>query len=376
MTDSSKELIVPIDLNPETAVALFTEESEFDNLLKRITEQTDSHEPDTSTAKGRDEIKSLAYKVTRTKTTLDDLGKAVKEDAQKTVDAVDASRKRMRDTLDDLKTKVRKPLTDYEAAEKEKDDAVNADLNKLAELKTVPFNATPASIQEMQEQVATISGRNDWRGKEEKADTLIEACRSIHSQALSAAQERERMEAENARLQKEREEAEARERERAEKERAEAEERERQEAARKAAEEAQAAEMEQLRREKAEAEEKARQAEESAQREREEADRAAKAREQEERERQERERLAAEKAEADRIEAERQEKLRAEREAAEREAAEKREAERKAKEAEEREGRMINAGNDLREVCGLDDDTAGKVVKAIADGQIENLSFC
>ena len=76
MTDSS-DLIVPIDLTPAKAVAMFTEDKEFDELFAKIKAQTDSFEPDLSTVKGRDAIKSLAYKVTRTKTALDEMGKGV-----------------------------------------------------------------------------------------------------------------------------------------------------------------------------------------------------------------------------------------------------------------------------------------------------------
>lgn len=199
MTDNT-DLIIPIELDHKQAVAFFTKADEFEKLFARIKEQTDSHAPDISTSKGRDEIRSLAHKVTRTKTTLDALGKAVKEDAQKTVDAVDSTRRKMREQMDALKDQVRKPLTEYEAEEARKDQEVNSDLATLANLKMVPFNASIDRIQSMQSHVQQLAMRNDWRGHEEKAQTLIDACMTIHKSALESARERARIEAENEKL--------------------------------------------------------------------------------------------------------------------------------------------------------------------------------
>lgn len=368
MSTEKNELIVPIDFDEKQAVSLFTSDNEFDALFKKIKDQTDAHEPDITTVKGRDEIKSLAYKVTRTKSTLDEMGKRMKAEAQKTVTAVDATRKKIRDQLDELKVSVRKPLTDYENAESEKDQVVNSDLNRLAELKNIPFNATSESIAQMQSEVQEISTRNDWRGKEEKAEALLDVCRSIHSQALSAAQDRERLEAENVRMQQERERMIQEQRQREAQEREQSAERERQEKARQDAEAAQSAEMERLKREKDEADQRAKDAETAAQYERDQAEQNRIAREREALER-------AKQAEQDRIEVERQAKLKAEQELAEREAVEKREAERKAKDIQEREARLDVALNDLMEVCDLTRDDAKNVIDSIDDGKIKHINF-
>lgn len=346
MTNETTDLIVPIDLDQKQAVALFTEKDEFEKLYAQIKQQTDAHEPDVSTTKGRDEIKSLAYKVTRTKTTLDDLGKGVKEEAQKTVDAVDSARKTMRDKLDALKTQVRKPLTDYEADEKLKDDAVNAALNRLAQLKTVPFDATPQDIMAMQSEVADIGKRNDWRGKEDKQEALIDACQTVLRQALNAAQERERMAIENARLQKEREEIEVKQRAQAEKERLEAEERDRQAKARQQAEAEQKAKIEALERDKKEAEQRAVEAEKRAEREAEQAQQRA-------------------KDEADRIEREKLAKIEQEHE----------EARRQKKAKEERKARLEKSSDAIATHTTLDTNLCRAIIKLIADGKIPHVRF-
>lgn len=195
MTDS-KELIVPIDLSPEKAFAMFTEDKEFDELFASIKAQTDAHEPDLETAKGRDEIKSLAYKVTRTKTFLDNLGKGVKEDAQKTVDAVDAHRRRMKAKLDDLAATVRKPVTEFEEKEKTRIEKLNAALNQVNDLKRIPFDAKATDIEGMIDTLEIVSRETDWQDKAEQAKQSIDDTGQILHTALDAAKTRE----ENARL--------------------------------------------------------------------------------------------------------------------------------------------------------------------------------
>jgi len=74
-----------------------------DDILKKIKEQVRSHVGDMSTKSGRESIASIAHKVARTKTTLDNMGKELMADARKTVDTVNAERKKLRDELDKLK---------------------------------------------------------------------------------------------------------------------------------------------------------------------------------------------------------------------------------------------------------------------------------
>jgi hypothetical protein len=112
-------LIVLDDKNP---LDLFLIDSSLDDILKKVRDKTSGFVPDTSTAKGRDEIKALAYKVTRSKTLLDKAGKAlvdVEREKTKDIDAriakINISRRRAVAYLDALQGEVRGPLNDYEA---------------------------------------------------------------------------------------------------------------------------------------------------------------------------------------------------------------------------------------------------------------------
>lgn len=261
---------------------------------------------DISTDKGRKAIASLAYKVARSKTALDDMGKGLVEETKKQVALIDADRRVIRDRLDALKDEVRKPLDDFEAAEKARTKA-HEDAIQVME-RTASFLVAELSVGEIEGRIAYLAEvfARDWQEFGKRASEVRDRSHAALTDLLDRTH---KAIAERAELERLRQEA----AERAAREEAERIEREKQEAADRAAEQAR------------------REAEEKARREREEAERAAAAeRERIEREAQaERERAAAEQARVER------EKREAEERAAQAER-DRLEAERRAKEAEER----------------------------------------
>lgn len=115
MTEKEAQTNGLIVVAKTTAMDVFTKSESLDPLLAQITEKAKSLVPDTSTAKGRKEIASIAYQVARTKTYLDSLGKELVDDLKEIPKKIDASRKKTRDYLDALASEVRKPLDDWEA---------------------------------------------------------------------------------------------------------------------------------------------------------------------------------------------------------------------------------------------------------------------
>jgi len=111
-----KELVL-FDASKINAVAIFADKDSIDPILRQIEAEVISHVPDVSTNKGRDYIASLAHKVAKSKVALDDAGKNLVAGWKEQAKVVDESRKHARDYLDDLKERVRKPLTDWENAE-------------------------------------------------------------------------------------------------------------------------------------------------------------------------------------------------------------------------------------------------------------------
>jgi len=110
-----QELLVIEKLTP----AIFTNKG-IDPLLEDIKKRVADFKPDISTDDGRQEIKSFAYKIARSKTALDDMGKELVSEWKSKSKLVDAERKRVRDAMDEMRDAVRKPLTDWEDAEKER----------------------------------------------------------------------------------------------------------------------------------------------------------------------------------------------------------------------------------------------------------------
>ena len=84
----------------ETALQVYSAANGLDPFLQKIREEIDSFVPDVATRKGREAIASIAYKVARSKTALDNVGKELVAELKEVPKKIDAERKRMRDLLD------------------------------------------------------------------------------------------------------------------------------------------------------------------------------------------------------------------------------------------------------------------------------------
>jgi hypothetical protein len=136
-----KELI---KIESVTALDVFNNAG-LDPLLEQIKDEVRSFVPDLSTVTGRKAIASLAAKVAKSKTYLDGLGKDLVADQKAAIKTVDAERKRMRDDLDLLKIEARKPLTDWEDAEKTRVEVLN---KRLADLEGMSAEVNPETFEE------------------------------------------------------------------------------------------------------------------------------------------------------------------------------------------------------------------------------------
>lgn len=128
----SKELIQIQSIKP---LELFTERG-ADLILKEIKDQVDTFISDISTLEGRKQIKTMSYRIARSKTALDDLGKNLVSDWKAKAKLVDNERKKIRDTLDELRDGIRQPLTDFENAEKERIQTREVRIEAMKDMKT------------------------------------------------------------------------------------------------------------------------------------------------------------------------------------------------------------------------------------------------
>lgn len=106
-----------IEIPKANVLEVFSADKGLAPYMAKIRAEIDAFVPDVSTQSGRDAIASIAYKVARSKTALDAVGKDLVADLKELPKKIDASRKAMRDTLDAWKDEVRAPLTAWEQAE-------------------------------------------------------------------------------------------------------------------------------------------------------------------------------------------------------------------------------------------------------------------
>lgn len=200
---------------------LFTDDG-LQGILQDIESQAMTHVPDIETDQGRKDIASMAYKVTRSKTLIDKMGKEVVADWKKKAKKIDGYRKQARDFLDDLKEKVRQPLTDYEAEQQKlKEEEERKEKEKIDQRQTAICRYNP-HIPYMEIALATDEefdamlqkAKSDWEA-EEKRVAEQEAERKAEEERL--AKQKAEQDAKEAELKKQADELAAKEREEREK---------------------------------------------------------------------------------------------------------------------------------------------------------------
>ena len=115
-------------IEKKNAMAVFTNNDQLDPLIELIEKEARSLVPDVTTKKGRDAIASMAHKVARSKTYIDNAGKDLVAELKALPKQIDESRRVVRERLDALKDEVRRPLTEWEAEQEriKAEEAMNA----------------------------------------------------------------------------------------------------------------------------------------------------------------------------------------------------------------------------------------------------------
>lgn len=114
---TESELMLSEKFKSLTAMKLF-ETSTIEKVVSYVTKKAKAHTPDIKTDKGRKAIASNSAEVSRSKTFLEKIGKAKSAEIKKDAKTLDASRKYMKESLDELRDEMRQPLTDWEEDEK------------------------------------------------------------------------------------------------------------------------------------------------------------------------------------------------------------------------------------------------------------------
>ena len=197
----STDLVV---LDSVKAAEIFHTEESLDVYLKKAVAFADSFVADTTTAKGRSEITSRASKVVKLKNTLDGMGKDLVSEQKAEIKRVDAIRKHARDTLDELKVRIRKPLTDWEEAEKVRQEKIDEHLNLLR----LFIDRPPATVETLNDASGTIDDieKFDFGDNKTHAEVLIESARKAITHGLAEIERQEELEAERKKREEEQQE--------------------------------------------------------------------------------------------------------------------------------------------------------------------------
>lgn len=156
--------VEPLDLikiEPTKVQELFTKDGALMPILERLAKEVRSVIQDSTTAKGREAIKSLAYKIAQAKTALEAQGVALNRELKALPTAVDRNKKVAREFLEALQAEIRKPVTDFEAAE-----AAAAEARRLEE----EAAALARQVDADHEIGLTLNWAYDQRRAQEQAD--------------------------------------------------------------------------------------------------------------------------------------------------------------------------------------------------------------
>jgi len=201
---------------PKTAgelEAAFISGDYTDRLIEEIRTKAKSVVGDINTAKGRKAYISMAATVRSSKVAIDDAGKTLVAEMKKRPALVDASRRKIREALDELAIEIRQPVTDWEAEQEriKAEEALAAAHTEALEMNEA-FDKAAAEKFESDHEIALLM--NDKHDRElAEAARLAEQQRIEHEQRIAReAEERVKREAEE-KAKRDREEVERRERE-------------------------------------------------------------------------------------------------------------------------------------------------------------------
>lgn len=190
----SDELIV---IEKKTAAAAFHDDVEvtkfYDLVKEKALALTDG--ADMATKKGRDAVRSTAAKISKTKTALDRIGADEADEMRRQVATIDGRRKLIREKFDELRDETRKPLSDWEEAEKARVTRIEETIAKVRDLGRIAFGETARQIQDRIDQLPThdLSFYAEFK---DEAQLVLETSYNALVQAKTVQENREKEQAE------------------------------------------------------------------------------------------------------------------------------------------------------------------------------------
>lgn len=184
-------------IEKQNAMAVFTTKEQLDPIIEAIEKEARSLAPDVSTRKGRDAIASMAHKVARSKTYIDNAGKDLVAELKALPKQIDENRRIVRERLDALKDEVRRPLTEWEAEQEriKAEEAMNA-LHAEALEMNIKFDQELAAKFEADHELALLMNKDFDRDREEQRRQAEQAQRDHEERIKREAAEKASRDAE------------------------------------------------------------------------------------------------------------------------------------------------------------------------------------
>ena len=200
------EVAIEPDGKPATAIAIIAPSSlptilaaDEGDILGKLKAELAGYVPDATTPRGRDEIGSKAKKVGTAKQDLLRIAKTLKEDAQKTLRAINAEEHVVEERCDAIRDQILAPRKAYEQIERDRVAAHQEALAALLALGDVPEGDAPYQIAVRVENLDAAAKR-DWQEYGTRAAEAVRQTRFRLDSLYAAAVKREADAAELERL--------------------------------------------------------------------------------------------------------------------------------------------------------------------------------
>lgn len=208
---TAQQQLVSVDDISEDNAPLIYVSGGLKPFIDRVREEVSGEVPDLSTKKGRDRVASLAAKVSKSKVAVEKPGREYLKRLKEMPKVVEAELREFVTSMDDLRDEVRKPLTDWEAAEAARVAEHKAGLESLRNTDTT--DASAAMIKSLIADMEAEEIGQDWEEFEAEAHRVKAASLATLREALVKREQYEAEQAELERLRAEREAQAQRERE-------------------------------------------------------------------------------------------------------------------------------------------------------------------
>lgn len=181
-------------------LVVFSTPKGLDAVIDKIESEAKSIDRDISTPAGRENIRSLAFKLAKSKKEIERMATALTEEWRDQTKLVNAEKNRGIERMQSLQDEIRKPLTEYEEAEKNRVNGHELQLSLLSAFDT--WEHTTPTAEEIKKRIADLPEvyNRDWQEFSVRAKVEFDRISISLADLLSARQKADSEAADLARL--------------------------------------------------------------------------------------------------------------------------------------------------------------------------------